>query len=1163
MESYERLEDEIMATVIWYDPFLQLTDTQKKMDAKQAARWEIGSQANAFARTVQSWAVGDLRRLHATEEDVTKVTQWLLTGSQLQQKTLRERFMSNSEEAYLSARVDWLESKLKDPHLTSVEREVIYEMLELNEVGLSGARAHIRSMHVLIGVGYAVDIGMTVLGGKIIGAAVKGTTAVVGRVASQATMKTLQTPVRTLASNALARATQPAAQVFAKSTSNVLLRSAQRAFDPRSGLGNTAVRAAHWVGTSRGGQLASALFQAVFTAPIKPSLLWKSQNVVFAGANATSRAGQMAAQKTVQEAIDAGRALASESKAIRLAEQARRSSVRAAAKLAEANLTQAAGVPSSVLGGRTAGEVASSFGSHPATPGSQPKFDPAKTQAFDSVLQPPKNPAVDPSVAGGADDIFRQPVNRPIFDPSKTHVFETVFPARKPLSNPQPRGDYSFDLRNPDDVVAFERFHQQYTDYVIDYRLFNGTTKSPEPFDLLRGSLEAQPWYRALPAKGQGPRVIDTNAGTLIDRVPRPTETGTWIDGTRHFPDVLQPPHMPPPGWDKTATVIDQPIPGTGWDRAGTVIDRPIPPTGGYPAIPPTGRYDQIPPTGFFENPTILNRNPFTAPGQLDKTWRLPAEIPPTVGPTRFDPTKTQQFDAVLTPPAVTKRFPKVLEPPQVRPTTQKFPAAELPNPASITESTVIAGSPKPKFHNPFKQSPLELNPNSMKSGAELAAAENAWKAMSVSQKMKLLRDTLRALRDAALQGDKWATRILNEVSRGAVSFHFDPRIKGWGLAHLEDSVIRLNPFGPYGNLRSGDSVASTFVHEYVHVFKGGKVWAAENVAGKASLPPKGNYNENRAHLSEVIFNRNLFNARVQQLRDAGKPLTLRNVQSVMDLSKADELMGALNVRIDAKGMEWVLQHGGGLKEYNALLRTGNDWMAIEKAAKAEGLTVKQMLARVRTQEGIKLKRTLQRNLVGEYFNYGAKYEDDIVAAIASLSTARGGGIARLNHLIYSRWAKVLENPNPRSLAQFKQWLQDEFLSVGGAVRSDMRNWDLPDWMKQSYQNAEIDYILRTPLDQFGFSLTPALRSRLNFSQAATDTAVAQALSRGVPLTADDVVSITHGVLQKTLAGSRQKLTVEQYQEVASEISANSIFNFGLQADQAGDVIEHELGKKR
>lgn len=1249
-ETAEQLDEEIMSTMIWYEPFIKLTDTQKRLDEKQAARWAIGSQANSFARTVQAWAVGDLKRLHATEKDVTKVTQWLLTGSQVQQKTLRERFMSNSEEAYLSARVDWLQSKLKDPNLTSVEREVINEMLELNELGLSSARQHIRSMHVLIGVGYAIDIGMTVFGGKLIGMATRGVTKVVGKVASQATMKTLQTPVRTLANRALQRATTPSTQIFAKTTSNAVLKAAQRSFDPRYGVRNTTVRAAHWVATSRGGQLATALFKAVFTAPIKPSLLWKSQNVVFAssskvgqaaiqqasreaaaaGRTFTAREAERVAQKAVEDLANAGRGLTSESKAIRTAEQARRSKIRAAAKAAEANLSRAAGAPTRAPGTPTAGTAASNVGgpsggkppapgSRPPTPGSQPPFDPTKTQTFDSVLQPPPNkPVFNP-----ADDIFG-PGKNP-FDPSKTQEFTNTLPLRRQLPDPQPTGDYSFDLRNPDDIAAFEEFHKKFTDYVVDLRTYTGTTKSPEPFDILRGSLEAQPWYRALPKKGQLPRAMDPNASTLIERVPGPTQSGTWVDGTRHFPDVLQPPHMPPPGWDKTATVIDQPIPGTGWDRAATVIDQPIPATGwdraatvidrpipatgwdraatvidqpipgtgfyehptwldygipptrGYPAIPPTGGYRGIPPTGwdkaatvidqpipstgFFENPTVLNRNPFTQTGQFNQVLPVPGRIPPTVGPTRFDPTKTAQFDSVLTPPQVTQRFNKVLAPPQPRTPTQ----APKPTPA-ITETQVVAPPPKPRFHNPFKPPAKSLHPDNMLKGAELTNAERAWEKLSIKAKIRLLRKTLEAIRDAALMGDRWATRILTEVAAGRLKFHFDPTIDAYGVAHIEDGIIRLNPYAPGETaLRSGDNVASTLVHEYVHIFKGGKVWAAKNIPGKSNLPLKGNYNENRAHLAEAIFNRNLFNARVEKLREAGVPLTEANLRRVFDISKIEELHGAMGVSIDHEVLEMVIQSGGGIKTYLSLMRAGDDIAAIRAAAQKEGISLEKMMERIRIREGIRVKRTLQRNLVGEYFDYGSTYQDDIFAAIYNLSTARGGSITRAKYTILKEWLKVIDNPNPRTYAQFKKFLQDEFLTPGGAVRTDMRNWDLPAKRIKEFaaaDDAQMQELIEW-MNNITFSMRPSLRAKVAVSQIATEVVMAKALARQTPLSSNDVLAITHQVLQRTLAGAEQKLTIPQYQELVLEISSKALLDFGLQGDQVKEGVENTFGTQR
>jgi hypothetical protein len=86
--------------------------------------------------------------------------------------------------------------------------------------------------------------------------------------------------------------------------------------------------------------------------------------------------------------------------------------------------------------------------------------------------------------------------------------------------------------------------------------------------------------------------------------------------------------------------------------------------------------------------------------------------------------------------------------------------------------------------------------------------------------------------------------------------------------------------------VRSGDELASTVLHEYVHLYKGRVKFATETPGfeGAANI---GQGNEVRAFLSEAIFNRNLIKARLLN----GKPFDPTVAKELSSMMKVSELM--------------------------------------------------------------------------------------------------------------------------------------------------------------------------------------------------------------------------------------------------------------------------------
>jgi antitoxin component YwqK of YwqJK toxin-antitoxin module len=239
------------------------------------------------------------------------------------------------------------------------------------------------------------------------------------------------------------------------------------------------------------------------------------------------------------------------------------------------------------------------------------------------------------------------------------------------------------------------------------------------------------------------------------------------------------------------------------------------------------------------------------------------------------------------------------------------------------------------------------------------AAALNTrseWLRLPSSQRNKLDGELRAAIDEAAAMGDKWAKRLQNDLNNGTFNFSYEPGlVDSAGLAH-KDGMALINPMNGKA-VRSGDELASTVLHEYVHLYKGRVKFATETPGfeGAANI---GQGNEVRAFLSEAIFNRNLIKARMLN----GKPFDPTVAKELSSMMKVSELMS---------------QH---------------------------------VPAGAPNSNGIQALRNMQRELVDKY--YGPLYKDNPLRAAERLSTFRGGSRENINKYIREQILKGDRTPD-------------------------------------------------------------------------------------------------------------------------------------------------------
>jgi hypothetical protein len=219
------------------------------------------------------------------KDKTTGLTSYVSVGSEMQQKTSATTRMAYRERARARATQTEIERRLNDPATSNAEREVLLEARDLALLQEEGASQLLMDNMRISAAGYAIDVALTVTGGKLATIAARGATG--GTRLAAGAAKALLTPeAQRTAFRALAATNRTLTQ---KGVLEVAGTGATRVATGVTGL--VSEKGAEWVGK----KLATDVGTPIANAAGRRSRAVFGDAAVDAAKSTLTKAGQMAA----------------------------------------------------------------------------------------------------------------------------------------------------------------------------------------------------------------------------------------------------------------------------------------------------------------------------------------------------------------------------------------------------------------------------------------------------------------------------------------------------------------------------------------------------------------------------------------------------------------------------------------------------------------------------------------------------------------------------------------------------------------------------------------------------------------------------------------------------------------------------------------------------
>jgi hypothetical protein len=131
-------------------------------------RSRLASEITARAYEAAAAKIARDQELQQVKETVTGVTRFVSIGSTMQQETKATTRGADRERALAQARLDEIESRLKNPEITHAEREILRDMRAVSEAQMVGAEVMLADNKRLTALGYSLDAVTTLSGSKAV-----------------------------------------------------------------------------------------------------------------------------------------------------------------------------------------------------------------------------------------------------------------------------------------------------------------------------------------------------------------------------------------------------------------------------------------------------------------------------------------------------------------------------------------------------------------------------------------------------------------------------------------------------------------------------------------------------------------------------------------------------------------------------------------------------------------------------------------------------------------------------------------------------------------------------------------------------------------------------------------------------------------------------------
>ncbi len=142
----------------------EAAEMQRATDLQSRVAREITSRAHEAANA----RIDADASLQDTKDDVTTVTRFLSTGSQMQRETSRTTRGANRERVLAEAKLEAIDARLEDPRTTDEEKDILRGLRESAQLQSSGATEMLAANERLTLAGYAADCALVLTGGKIV-----------------------------------------------------------------------------------------------------------------------------------------------------------------------------------------------------------------------------------------------------------------------------------------------------------------------------------------------------------------------------------------------------------------------------------------------------------------------------------------------------------------------------------------------------------------------------------------------------------------------------------------------------------------------------------------------------------------------------------------------------------------------------------------------------------------------------------------------------------------------------------------------------------------------------------------------------------------------------------------------------------------------------------